>query len=319
MIQIMEASNCLFLWYNCYGDGMDIKIKDFLDYLLNEKKYSAHTSKNYEIDILEFKSYLNKEMVDYLSVDYDFIKGYLMELYNRKLSRNTVARKLSSLRSFYKYLFNNNLIKTNPFKYVSTPKKEKKLPKYLGIAELEIIFNTPDINTPLGQRNRLILEMLYATGIRVSELVNIKLSDIDFFRKEIKILGKGNKERIDPFGDYCLEAINMFLEDGRKKILEKHHVTCDYLIINERGKQITTRGVEKIISDTVKKAALKKHVSPHMLRHTFATHLLNEGCDIRSVQELLGHESLESTQIYTHVSNERLRAVYLNCHPRNKE
>ena len=146
---------------------MDIKIKDFLDYLLNEKKYSAHTSKNYEIDILEFKSYLNKEMVDYLSVDYDFIKGYLMELYNRKLSRNTVARKLSSLRSFYKYLFNNNLIKTNPFKYVSTPKKEKKLPKYLGIEELEIIFNTPDINTPLGQRNRLILEMLYATGIQI--------------------------------------------------------------------------------------------------------------------------------------------------------
>ena len=213
----MEASNCLFLCYNYYGDSMDIKVQEFLDYIINEKKYSEHTSKNYEIDILEFKNYLDKEGINYLSVDYDFIKGYLMELYNRKLSRNTVARKLSSLRSFYKYLFNNNLIKTNPFKYVSTPKKEKKLPKYLGIEELEIIFNTPDINTPLGQRNRLILEMLYATGIRVSELVNIKLSDIDFFRKEIKILGKGNKERIDPFGDYCLEAINMFLEDGRKK------------------------------------------------------------------------------------------------------
>ena len=267
----------------------------------------------------EFKEYLNKTSANYLKVDYDFIKGYLMELYDRKLSRNSVARKLSSLRSFYKYLFNNNLINTNPFKYVSTPKKEKRLPKYLGVEELEIIFEIPNINTPLGQRDRLILEILYATGIRVSELVNIKVSDIDFYKREIVILGKGNKERIDPFGDYCADIINMFLGDGRRKILEKHHTTCEYLIVNEHGRKITTRGVEKIIDNIVKKASLKKHVSPHMIRHSFATHLLNEGCDIRTVQELLGHESLESTQIYTHVSNERLRSVYLKCHPLNKK
>lgn len=294
-------------------------VQEFLEYIIKQKNYSNNTSKNYKIDILEFGSYLDKEGINYLDVDYDFIKGYLMELYNRKLSRNSVARKLSSLRSFYKYLFNNNLIKTNPFKYVSTPKKEKRLPKYLGVEELEIIFNTPNVNTPLGQRDKLILEILYATGIRVGELVNIKLSDIDFYRKEIRVLGKGNKERIDPFGDYCLDAINLFLEDGRKKILNKHHTTCEYLIINEQGKKITTRGVEKLIDNIVKQASLKKHVSPHMLRHTFATHLLNEGCDIRTVQELLGHESLESTQIYTHVSNERLRAVYLKCHPLNNK
>lgn len=298
---------------------MEVKIKSFLDYILKQKNYSSNTVKNYEIDILEFKEYLEKEGIKYLDVDYDFIKGYLMELYKRKLSRASVARKLSSLRSFYKYLFNNNFIKTNPFKYVSTPKKEKKLPKYLGVEELEIIFNVSDINTPLGQRDKLILEVLYATGIRVSELVNIKISDIDFYRKEIRILGKGNKERIDPFGDYCLDAINVFINDGRKKILEKHHTDCDYLIINEKGNRITTRGVEKIIDNIVKKASLKKHVSPHMLRHSFATHLLNEGCDIRTVQELLGHESLESTQIYTHVSNERLREVYLKCHPRSMD
>lgn len=296
---------------------MEVKIKDFLNFILKQKNYSLNTIKNYEIDILEFKEYLDKEGVKYLDANYDFIKGYLMELYNRKLSRSSVARKLSSLRSFYKYLFNNDLIKTNPFKYVSTPKKEKKLPKYLGVEELEIIFNIPDINMPLGQRDKLILEVLYATGIRVGELVNIKISDIDFYRKEIRILGKGNKERIDPFGDYCLDAINTFISDGRKKLLEKHHTSCDYLIINERGGKITTRGVEKIIDNIVKKASLKKHVSPHMLRHSFATHLLNEGCDIRTVQELLGHESLESTQIYTHVSNERLREVYLKCHPRS--
>lgn len=296
---------------------MKESLNNFVNYIIKQKKYSLNTAKNYEIDILEFESYINKKETNYLDVDYEFIKGYLMQLYNRKLSRNSVARKLSSLRSFYKYLFNNELIKTNPFKYVKTPKKEKRLPKYLGIEDLEIIFNTPDINTPLGQRDKTILEVLYATGIRVGELVNIKINDIDFYRKEIKILGKGNKERIDPFGDYCLEAMNNFIEDGRKKILEKHHTDCEYLIINEKGNKITTRGVEKIIDNIIKKASLKKHVSPHMLRHSFATHLLNEGCDILTVQELLGHESLESTQVYTHVSNERLRSVYLKYHPLN--
>ena len=296
---------------------MKESLNNFVNYIIKQKKYSLNTAKNYEIDILEFESYINKKETNYLDVDYEFIKGYLMQLYNRKLSRNSVARKLSSLRSFYKYLFNNELIKTNPFKYVKTPKKEKRLPKYLGIEDLDIIFNTPDINTPLGQRDKTILEVLYATGIRVGELVNIKINDIDFYRKEIKILGKGNKERIDPFGDYCLEAMNNFIEDGRKKILEKHHTDCEYLIINEKGNKITTRGVEKIIDNIIKKASLKKHVSPHMLRHSFATHLLNEGCDILTVQELLGHESLESTQVYTHVSNERLRSVYLKYHPLN--
>ena len=293
-------------------------LKKFLDYILKQKNYSSNTVKNYEIDILEFKDYLDKEGINYLDIDYDFIKGYLMELYKRKLSRNSVARKLSSLRSFYKYLFNNDFIDQNPFRYVATPKKEKRLPKYLGVEDLENLFNTPDLSAPLGQRDRLILEVLYASGLRVSELVNIKLDDIDYSKNELRVLGKGNKERIAEFGDYCLEIIEMFINDGRKKILDKHNKTCDYLIVNEHGNKITTRGIEKIIDNIVKKAALKKHVSPHMLRHTFATHLLNEGCDILTVQELLGHESLETTQVYTHVSNERLREVYLKCHPLNR-
>ena len=174
---------------------MQENLINFIDYIEKQKKYSLHTCKNYEIDILEFKNYLEKKNFNYLNVDYDFIKSYLMVLYNRKLSRNSVARKLSSLRSFYKYLFNCELINTNPFKYVSTPKKEKRLPKYLGVEELEIIFNTPSLSTPLGQRDRLILEVLYATGIRVNELVNIKLQDIDFYRKEIKILGGFGKKK----------------------------------------------------------------------------------------------------------------------------
>lgn len=298
---------------------MNIDIKKFLDYILRQKKYSLNTYKNYEIDIMEFFSYLKEEKKDYKDVSYDFIKGYLMVLYNRKLSRSTISRKLSALRSFYKYLFNQDIINTNPFDYVSTPKKEKKLPNYLGVIELETIFNIPDLNTSLGQRNRLILELLYATGIRVGELVNIKLNDIDLNRKEIRILGKGNKERIDLFGEYCLDYINLFKNDGRTKIIKKNNSSCDYLIINNRGNKITTRAVEQIINDIVKKASIKKHVSPHMLRHSFATHLLNNGCDILTVKELLGHESLESTQIYTHVSNERLREVYLKCHPLNRQ
>lgn len=298
---------------------MKDSINDFISYLVNEKRYSLYTSKNYEIDIIEFYNYLNDNNKNYLDIDYEFIKGYLVKLYDKKLSRASISRKLSSLRSFYKYLFNNDLINTNPFKYVSTPKKEKKLPRYLGVTELEVLFNIPDLNTSLGQRNKVILEVLYATGIRVSELVSIKISDIDFNNKEIKILGKGNKQRIVCFGDYAKEAIDMFLKDGRLKILNKYNSNCDYLIINGRGKRITTRAIELIINDIVKKAAIKKNISPHMLRHTFATHLLNEGCDILTIEELLGHASLESTQIYTHISNERLRKVYLNCHPRAKK
>lgn len=294
-------------------------IDAFLEYIEKQKMYSLNTKKNYEIDINEFMNYLKDKEINYTDVNYEFIKEYLVFMYNKKYKRNTIARKLSSLRSFYKYLFNNNIIKTNPFKYVKTPKKEKMLPKYLSVVDLETIFNVPDLNFNLGQRDRLILEILYATGIRVGELVEIKVSDIDFFNKEIKVNGKGNKQRIVEFGDYCFEYINLFLNDGREKILKKHNKTSSYLIINDHGDKITTRGVELLIDKIIKKAALKRKVTPHMLRHTFATHLLNEGCDILTVKELLGHESLESTQIYTHVSNEHLRKVYLNCHPNNKK
>ena len=298
---------------------MEKRISEFINYVQKQKMYSSNTAKNYELDIVEFKNYLEGKGVNYTNVDYDFIKDYLMYLHNKKYKRNTIARRLSSLRSFYRYLFNNNVVKTNPFKYVQLPKKEKRLPKYVRVEDLEVLFNIPDITTPLGQRDRLILEILYATGIRVGELVNICLEDIDFSKKEIRILGKGNKERIAEFGDYCLDAINEFIDDGRCKILNKYNKESNYLIINGQGEKITTRGVEKIMDGIIKKASLKKRVTPHMIRHTFATHLLNEGCDILTVKELLGHESLESTQIYTHVSNEKLRQVYLNCHPRSKK
>ena len=298
---------------------MEKHINEFLCYLTNEKKYSSNTIKNYEIDINEFKVYLKKEGINYLDVDYDFIKGYLMDLYNRSLSRNSVARKLSSLRSFYKYLFNNELVKTNPFKYVKTPKKEKRLPKYITNDDISTIFNIPDITSPIGERNRLILELLYGTGIRVSELCNIKLKDIDLNNKTIRILGKGSKERIVFYGDVCAEILELYMSDGRNLLLNKKN--NDYLIIGayKNDKPFTTRSVELIINDIIEKAAINKKVTPHVLRHTFATHLLNEGCDILMVKELLGHSSLDTTGIYTHVSNERLRKVYLETHPRARK
>ncbi|HOZ53717.1 MAG TPA: tyrosine recombinase XerC [Bacilli bacterium] len=298
---------------------MNNVINEYISNIKEIKKYSNYTILNYKHDILDFYNFINNNKVSFKAVNYSLIKKYLMILYDQKLSRNTVARRLSSLRSFYKYLLNNNYVKTNPFKLVSSPKKEKRLPKYLGINELEDIFRSIDTTTSLGQRDSVILEILYATGIRCGELVDIRLKDIDYNKKEIKVMGKGKKERIVEFGDYCLNAINLFIKDGREKLLDKHNVSNhEYLIINEKGKQITTRGVAKVIDKIIDKASISKHITPHMLRHTFATHLLNEGCDLLTVQELLGHESLESTAIYTHVSNEHLREVYLRCHPRAK-
>ncbi len=298
---------------------MNNEINDYINNIKEIKKYSSYTILNYKHDILDFYNFINKNKVSFKSVNYNLIKKYLMLLYDQKLSRNTVARRLSSLRSYYKYLLNNNYVKTNPFKLVSSPKKEKRLPKYLGINELEDIFRSIDITDSLGQRDSVILEILYATGIRCGELVNINIKDIDFSKKEIKVMGKGRKERIVEFGDYCFNSINLFIKDGREKLLNKHKVSDHgYLIINEKGQQITTRGVAKVIDKIIEKASINKHITPHMLRHTFATHLLNEGCDLLTVQELLGHESLESTAIYTHVSNEHLREVYLKCHPRAK-
>ncbi len=298
---------------------MENKIKDFIEYLKNIRKYSSYTVINYSHDILDFYNFINSKKIAYTNVNYNLIKEYLMVLYNQKLSRNTVARRLSSLRSFYKYLLNNNHVQNNPFKLVSSPKKEKRLPKYLGINELEDVFRSIDTSNSLGQRDSIIMEILYATGIRCGELVNIKLKDIDFSKKEIKVIGKGKKERIVEFGDYCYKSIKLFIEDGRKALINKNKLLDHgYLVINNNGKKITTRGVAKVIDKLITKASINKHVTPHMLRHTFATHLLNEGCDLLTVQELLGHESLESTAIYTHVSNQHLREVYLKCHPRAK-
>ena len=291
-------------------------LEEYIRYLTYERHYSDYTVTNYESDILEFFDYLDSEGLNYLKIEYSDIRGYLSLLFDKKKDdSSTVSRKISSLRGFYKYLVNNEVIKNNVFRLVSLPKKAKKLPKYFYYNELEELFSVNDLSTPLGQRDNLILEMLYATGVRVSELVNIKISDINHFDKTIKIFGKGSKERIVLYGNNCSKILDKYLSDGRNILLNGKK--NDYLIIGlNKTKGLSTRSVELIIDKIINKAALNKNVTPHVFRHTFATHLLNEGCDILVVKELLGHSSLDTTGIYTHVSNEYLRKVYLDTHPR---
>ena len=283
------------------------ELDSFYKYLEN-KGYSENTISNYRKDLVLFIEFSKGK----LNVDYNFVRSYLQFLYNKNYSNKSIARHISSLKSFYKYLTKNEFIKDNPCLLISNPKIEKKLPNYINYNDLEVLFSIPDKNDVLGLRNALILELLYSTGIRVSELVNIKLSDIDFSNNRILILGKGNKERYVLYGKVCSELLKDYLFKSRNKLNKNN----DYLLLNKFGNKITDRAIRMIIDDVVKKSSLKLNISPHTLRHTFATHLLNEGADLKIVQELLGHENISTTGIYTHVSNEHLRKVYLDAHPR---
>ena len=291
-------------------------INEFINVLKNEKKYSENTIISYQSDLDLFKFFLIEKGVSKInSVDYQVIRSFLNYLYEKKYSNRAIARHISSLRSFFKYLKKLNIIDSNPMILISNPKIEKKLPKVIYYNELEEIMKTPDLNTPLGVRDSLILELLYSTGVRVSELVNIKISDINFNKKEIRILGKGSKERIALYGSKCSNVLEHYIHDIRSNLYNEKY-SSEWLLLSKTGKQINQREIRFIIDDIVNKAGLKMHISPHVLRHTFATDLLNNGADLRSVQQLLGHESLSTTTIYTHISNERLRNVYLSSHPR---
>lgn len=289
-------------------------IHNYLDYLKYQKNYSDYTIENYHRDILEFFDYLDREVLDYKSVVYSDLRFFLMYLKDEKKDKNSsIDRKLSSLRGFYQYLANEGIVSNNVFSLLNGPKKEKKLPRYFEYNELESLFEVCDLSNALGQRERLILEMLYATGVRVGELVSIKVSDINFSSRTILILGKGNKERIVPYGDYCEKILKLYLKDG---YLSLNNQNSPYLFLNARGGRLTERGVRYLLEEIIKKTSVQKNISPHMIRHSFATHLLDQGCDLMTVQKLLGHESIKATQIYTHVTTDRLRSVYQNSFPR---
>lgn len=285
-------------------------INNFLEYLDVVKKHSDNTIDNYKIDLLDFLDFNDKKVVN---VDRATVNRYMQYLYDKGISRATISRRLSSLRSFYNYLYNNGIVQKNYFVSIKNPKKDSNLPKFVKDIDIDKMFSVPDIRKPIGQRNLLIIRMLYATGVRVSELVNVRLGDINIGERTIKILGKGSKERIVVFGNNTKEILELYLKDGRCSLDKRDN---DYLFLNKDGGKLSDRYVREIINDIIVKASITMHVSPHMLRHTFATDMLNNGADLVSVKDLLGHESLNTTSIYTHVSNEKIREIYNSAHPR---
>lgn len=294
---------------------METEISLFLEYLEYQRHFSSYTIKNYERDLISFALFLRSISVsNFAKVEYPHLRKYLEYMYNKQYASATMNRHISAIKSFFRYLQREDKIKENPTLLFGTVKKEKRLPKYLNSEDMETLLLLPDVKTPLGQRDAAMLEVFYSTGVRVSELVSIKLKDVELSSNRIKITGKGNKERYVLFGDVCREKMLLYVKDGRNHLLKK--TQCDALFLNKDGRPLTERGVRTSIHNIILKAGEKMHVTPHMLRHTFATDLLNGGADLKTVSELLGHESLSTTGIYTHVSNERLRSVFLASHPR---
>ena len=293
--------------------------EQFSLYLKIEKNVSPYTLQYYNQDLDDFKMFLKQEQImTFSDVDDRLVRFFLTHLYQKKLSRKSVARKISSLRTFYKYLEREKITTSNPFLMISLPKTEQTLPHFLYEEELRELFTISDLTKPLGQRNQALLELMYATGIRVSECVNLTIEAIDFSLQTILVMGKGRKERYIPFGSFAEKALRMYLDVGREELLKKNLAGTEYLFLNSNGKQLTARGVRYVLEKIVSDAALTIHIHPHALRHTFATHMLNAGADLRSVQELLGHDHLSSTQVYTHVTKDRLKDVYMKAHPRAK-
>ena len=291
---------------------MEKTILEFLEYLNVIKKYSQNTTDSYKQDLIELSVFYKNNNINYLNIDKKIVNSYLEYLYKENISKNSISRKLSSIRSFYKYLLNNEKITYNYFDLVHNPRHNIKLPNYLKEEDLDKMFEIPDLETPLGVRNRLILEILYATGIRVSELVNIKIKDINKYNRTIKILGKGSKERIVPITDIAIDSIQNYL------LTRSQYLPADPLFLSSYQRRISGEGIRKIIKQSAVNTKLVRHITPHSLRHSFATHLLNNGCDLKTLQEMLGHKSLSATQVYTHVSFERLKNVYNHSHPKSK-
>lgn len=281
-------------------------VNKFYDFML-QKNYSEHTILSYVNDLYYLYEFVKKDLVKVTEED---IRDYLELLNLKKEQVTSIRRKISTFKSFYKFLYKNGIIdkKDYPLLKIAYPKQEKKLPKFIYYNDLLEIIDEASKNKD-GIRDKLIIEMLYATGMRVSELVNVKLNDIDFNNRRIIVCGKGNKERIVYYGEYAEKVL--------KEYLESHQISDDkYIFVNSKGEKITDRGIRYIIDNIMKKLSVKTHVTPHVLRHTFATDMLNNGCDIKIVQELLGHSTLKTTEVYTHVTNDRLKEVYYRCFPR---
>ncbi|MFL2020145.1 site-specific tyrosine recombinase XerD [Weissella hellenica] len=291
------------------------ELVDYLHYLTVERGLSMNTKHSYQQDLVQFFQYLMAENYKSLTnVDRFTIMAFLGQLEQKGKSRNTVIRMVSTLRKFFEFLQLNKMIQKNPMEQVDSPKKAQHIPAVLTLEEVEMLLQVPDTNTPLGLRNRTILEVLYATGLRVSELVNLKLDNLHLDLGLIQTIGKGDKERIIPIGDVASKWLTHYLNDARPLLGKQQD--AHVIFLNDHGHQLTRQGIWKLIKQWVKQAGITKEVSPHTLRHSFATHILENGADLRIVQELLGHADISTTQIYTHISNKRLTEVYQRAHPR---
>lgn len=289
----------------------------FYNYLAVEKNSSELTIANYRRDINHFISYLDQRYPNgcqWHQIGQLDIRAYLTVLNEEKYARRTIARHISALRSFYKYLLRENLVDFSPLTKVRSPKLDKPLPVFLDEMEISELLQLPD-DKPLGRRDAAIMELLYATGCRVSELVGLTMERLDLSNRFVLLLGKGNKERIVPLGDICCRVVQNYYIYRRQMML-KYKEEHEYVFVNSRGGVLTDRSVRRILDKYISQLAIRKNVSPHTIRHTFATHLLEHGADLRAVQELLGHANLSTTQIYTHVTTERIAAVYRKNHPR---
>lgn len=285
---------------------IDRYIEKFIRYLKIEKNYSPHTILNYQADLTDFRKFLAELPIE--KVDYLVFRKYLALLKEKNLQARSISRHLSTLRSFFKFLTREGLMKTNPVLSISTPKSQRTLPTFLTEEEVRQLIESSLPKDEMCLRNRAILETFYSTGIRIQELRDLDIENVDFIGGVVKVRGKGKKERLVPIGDIATGAIRKYL-DARKK-------ESQVLFLNKRGGRITTRGIRNIVKKYITLAGIKQEVSAHTLRHSFATHLLNRGADLRSVQELLGHAHLSTTQIYTHLTTEKLKSVYDKAHPR---
>lgn len=297
---------------------MEELVEEFKHYLMIDKGYATNTVNSYLRDVTKFINHLREQSIQSLiQIDQDMMKVYIAKLNAEGYSTNTLNRMLSSLKHFFIYLMREDYIENNPMRLIKSAKKGKRLPKVLSQEEVEAILNAPDLNTLWGIRDRAIIELMYATGLRVSELTELLLSQIHLDLGFIQTIGKGNKERLVPLGDEAIFWIHRYLDEVRPIFASKNSQSeSEQLFLNERGKGFTRQGIWKNLNKYVKHAGLDKKVSPHVLRHSFATHLLENGADLRMVQELLGHSDISTTQIYTHISKYRLQKVYRDSHPR---
>jgi integrase/recombinase XerC len=291
------------------------ELEAFISYLKHEKNASPHTIASYGRDLDQFAEYLNRYNTSLRKIDNVILRGFLAVLYDKKIKKSTISRKLAAIRSFFQFCIKRGWLEDNPAKIVATPRQEKPLPSFLSEEEMAEFLDLPRSDKPLDLRDRAALELLYATGIRVSELVDIDLEDLNFAERLIRVRGKGKKERIVPFGKMAEDCLSSYIRS--RPMINRGEVDGSALFLNYRGERITSRSVERIVDKYIHFSAVRRKISPHSLRHSFASHLLSRGADLRVIQELLGHESLATTQKYTHMDLKKLLDIYKKSHPRS--